>query len=119
MAQKSLLYKLLIKVGKEHLLSLDHLRQGISLRAYGQKDPLNEYKQEAFLMFEEMMRQIRETVSKIISFIEIKSEVPEPTPQNSENQEKNALKKLKKKISRNARCPLTGKKYKNCCGKLN
>ena len=120
LAQKSLLLQIIDKSWKEHLLSLDHLRQGISLRAYGQKDPLNEYKQEAFLMFEEMMRQIRETVSKIISFIEIKSEVPEPTPQNSENQEKKCLEETEeKKISRNARCPLTGKKYKNCCGKLN
>ena len=119
-AQKSLLLQIIDKSWKDHLLSLDHLRQGISLRAYGQKDPLNEYKQEAFLMFEEMMRQIRETVSKIISFIEIKSEVPEPTPQKSENQEKKCLEETEeKKISRNARCPLTGKKYKNCCGKLN
>ena len=78
LAQKSLLLQIIDKSWKEHLLSLDHLRQGISLRAYGQKDPLNEYKQEAFLMFEDMMRQIRSTVSKIISFIEIKSDVPEP-----------------------------------------
>ena len=78
LAQKSLLLQIIDKSWKEHLLSLDHLRQGISLRAYGQKDPLNEYKQEAFLMFEEMMRQIRSTVSKIISFIEIKTDVPEP-----------------------------------------
>ena len=119
-AQKSLLLQIIDKSWKDHLLSLDHLRQGISLRAYGQKDPLNEYKQEAFLMFEEMMRQIRETVSKIISFIEIKSEVPEPTPQKAGNQEKKCLEETEeKKISRNARCPLTGKKYKNCCGKLN
>ena len=60
------------------MLSLDHLRQGISLRAYGQKDPLNEYKQEAFLMFEEMMRQIRATVSNVISFVEIKTDAPPP-----------------------------------------
>ena len=52
------------KSWKDHLLSLDHLRQGISLRAYGQKDPLNEYKQEAFLMFENMMKQIRESIIK-------------------------------------------------------
>ena len=110
-AQKSLLLQIIDKSWKDHLLSLDHLRQGISLRAYGQKDPLNEYKQEAFLMFEEMMRQIRETVSKIISFIEIKSEVPEP---HSEIPEQN------QKIPRNARCPCgSGKKYKHCCGKLN
>ena len=86
------------------------------MRAYGQKDPLNEYKQEAFLMFEEMMRQIRETVSKIISFIEIKSEVPEPSSEIPEQNEKNPT----RKNSRNAKCPCgSGKKYKHCCGKFN
>ena len=115
-AQKSLLLQIIDKSWKEHLLSLDHLRQGISLRAYGQKDPLNEYKQEAFLMFEEMMRQIRETVSKIISFIEIKSEVPEPSSEIPQQNEKIP----QGKIPRNAKCPCgSGKKYKHCCGKLN
>jgi len=115
-AQKSLLLQIIDKSWKDHLLSLDHLRQGISLRAYGQKDPLNEYKQEAFLMFEEMMGQIRETVSKIISFIEIKSEVPEPSSEIPEPNEKIP----QGKIPRNARCPCgSGKKYKHCCGKLN
>ena len=73
-AQKSILLQMIDKCWKEHLLSLDHLRQGISLRAYGQKDPLNEYKQEAFIMFEEMMEQIRFNITKIISFVEIKTE---------------------------------------------
>ena len=121
LAQKSLLLQIIDKSWKEHLLSLDHLRQGISLRAYGQKDPLNEYKQEAFLMFEDMMRQIRSTVSKIISFIEIKSDVPEPETHKEipkHNEELCLENSEKKKIPRNARCPLTGKKYKNCCGKL-
>ena len=86
LAQKSLLLQIIDKSWKEHLFSLDHLRQGISLRAYGQKDPLNEYKQEAFLMFEDMMRQIRNTVSKIISFIEIKTDVPEAKTQNIPDQ---------------------------------
>jgi preprotein translocase subunit SecA len=115
-AQKSLLLQIIDKSWKDHLLSLDHLRQGISLRAYGQKDPLNEYKQEAFLMFEEMMRQIRETVSKIISFIEIKSEVPEPSSKIPEQNKK----VIQGKVPRNAKCPCgSGKKYKHCCGKLN
>ncbi len=119
-AQKSLLLQIIDKSWKEHLLSLDHLRQGISLRAYGQKDPLNEYKQEAFLMFEEMMQQIRATVSKIISFVEIKSETPKPESKSAENKEEKCLENLgNKKIPRNAICPLTGKKYKRCCGKLN
>ncbi len=114
LAEKSLLLQILDKSWKEHLLSLDHLRQGISLRAYGQKDPLNEYKQEAFLMFEEMMRQIRFNVSRIISFIEIKTNV-------NENQDENRnIPEERPRIPRNARCPLcdSGKKYKHCCGKL-
>ena len=100
----------------------DSLRQGISLRAYGQKDPLNEYKQEAFIMFEEMMEQIRFNITKIISFVEIKTEAS--TPQSSELQasqdhEKDCLEgQGNSKIPRNAICPRTGKKYKRCCGKI-
>ena len=116
LAQKSLLLQIIDKSWKEHLLSLDHLRQGISLRAYGQKDPLNEYKQEAFLMFEDMMRQIRSTVSKIISFIEIKTDVPEAKQNIPDQREIQS----DKKIPRNAKCPCgSGKKYKHCCGKFN
>ena len=116
LAEKSLLLQVLDKSWKEHLLSLDHLRQGISLRAYGQKDPLNEYKQEAFLMFEEMMRQIRFNVSKIISFIEIKTNVNENGVQK--NIDKPNVERPR--IPRNSICPLcqSGKKYKHCCGKL-
>jgi preprotein translocase subunit SecA len=67
-------------------------------------------------MFEEMMRQIRETVSKIISFIEIKSEVPEPSSEIPQQTDKIP----QGKIPRNAKCPCgSGKKYKHCCGKLN
>ena len=101
-------------------MSLDHLRQGISLRAYGQKDPLNEYKQEAFLMFEEMMQGIRFNISKILSFIEIKSDVPKPESENLDNPEKRQENSENKKIPRNAICPLcnSGKKYKRCCGKI-
>ena len=118
-AQKSILLQVIDKSWKDHLLSLDHLRQGISLRAYGQKDPLNEYKQEAFLMFENMMKQIRQNVTKIISFVEIKTDVPENESQSLENKDNECLENLGlKKISRNARCPSTGKKYKNCCGKV-
>ena len=120
-AQKSILLQVIDKSWKDHLLSLDHLRQGISLRAYGQKDPLNEYKQEAFLMFENMMKQIRQNVTKIISYVEIKTDVPENEPQSIENQDNEAKNSFdRKKISRNAICPLcdSGKKYKRCCGKV-
>ena len=120
-AQKSILLQIIDKSWKEHLLSLDHLRQGISLRAYGQKDPLNEYKQEAFIMFEEMMEQIRFNITKIISFVEIKTEAPVHKSDSFEDIEKERIRdSVNKKIPRNAICPLcdSGKKYKRCCGKV-
>ncbi len=111
-AQKSILLQMIDKCWKEHLLSLDHLRQGISLRAYGQKDPLNEYKQEAFIMFEEMMEQIRFNITKIISFVEIKTESEQPSQYQEEEINE-------RKVPRNAKCPCgSGKKYKHCCGKI-
>ena len=118
MAEKSLLLQLIDQSWRDHLLSLDHLRQGISLRAYGQRDPLNEYKQEAFIMFEEMMSQIRLNVSRLISFIEIRNEVNENTNTNIDI-DSSVNKKTSNKIARNAKCPCgSGKKYKNCCGKF-
>ena len=59
---------------KQHLLSLDNLRQGIGLRAYAQRDPLNEYKREAFTMFEEMLSSIRVMISRLVILIEFRSE---------------------------------------------
>ena len=76
LAEKSLLLQLLDQTWKEHLLSLDHLRQGIGLRAYGQKDPLNEYKREAFNLFEEMLSQLRETVTTVMCHLELEVESP-------------------------------------------
>jgi preprotein translocase subunit SecA len=77
MAEKSLLLQLLDQTWKDHLLSLDHLRQGINLRAYGQRDPLNEYKREAFRMFETMLTRLRETVTAVMSHLEIRVGAPE------------------------------------------
>jgi len=64
---RSILLRVLDQVWKEHLLSLDHLRQGINLRAYAQRDPLNEYKREAFELFESMLWSFREEVMVILS----------------------------------------------------
>ena len=77
MAEKSLLLQLLDQAWKEHLLALDHLRQGIGLRAYGQKDPLNEYKREAFDMFEEMLNNLRETVTSVMCHLELSIDADE------------------------------------------
>ena len=72
MVEKSLLLQILDQVWKEHLLSLDHLRQGIGLRAYGQRDPLNEYKREAFELFEAMLERLRERVTQVLAHIELR-----------------------------------------------
>ena len=83
MVEKSLLLQILDQAWKEHLLQLDHLRHGIGLRAYGQRDPLNEYKREAFNMFEEMLGQLRERVTGVLCHVELRidgdgEQVPEP-----------------------------------------
>jgi preprotein translocase subunit SecA len=81
MAEKNLLLQILDQYWKDHLLRLDHLRQGIGLRAFGQKNPLNEYKREAFDMFNEMLGRLREGVTSLLSHIEIQVDVPEPVPE--------------------------------------
>ena len=70
--EKSLLLQILDQVWKEHLLTLDHLRQGIGLRAYAQRDPLNEYKREAFSLFEAMLEHLRERVTLVLCHIELR-----------------------------------------------
>jgi len=75
--EKSLLLQLLDQTWKDHLLSLDHLRQGINLRAYAQRDPLNEYKREAFELFEAMLANLRQHVSSVLSHVELRVQ-PQP-----------------------------------------
>ncbi len=83
--EKSLLLQLLDQIWKEHLLTLDHLRQGIGLRAYGQRDPLREYQREAFDLFEEMLVNLRRRVTTLLSHVEIQSpdavDMPQPRQQ--------------------------------------
>jgi preprotein translocase subunit SecA len=83
MAEKSLLLQILDQTWKDHLLSLDHLRQGINLRAYAQRDPLNEYKREAFELFEGMLVQLRDQVTAVLSHIELRF-TPPPMPVSAE-----------------------------------
>src|SRR5437899_4616639 len=80
MAEKSLLLQLLDQTWKDHLLSLDHLRQGINLRAYAQRDPLNEYKREAFELFEEMLVSLRQQITSVLSHVELRMEPPPERP---------------------------------------
>ena len=79
--EKSLLIQTLDAVWKEHLYALDHLRQGIGLRAYGQRDPLNEYKSEAFALFNAMLVELKERVTGMLARVELAPERPmEPPP---------------------------------------
>jgi preprotein translocase subunit SecA len=71
LVEKNLLLQVLDQVWKEHLLALDHLRQGIGLRAYGQRDPLNEYKSEAFALFNGMLEELKERVTSLLSRVEL------------------------------------------------
>ena len=114
-AEKTLMLQVLDQGWKDHLLMLDQMRQSIGLRAYAQKDPLNEYKREAFELFEDMLDKLRKTITSVLSNIEIRQE-----PINKNEESKLPSKIDNNKISRNAICPLcdSGKKYKHCCGKL-
>jgi preprotein translocase subunit SecA len=76
--EKSVLLQTLDAVWKEHLLALDHLRQGIGLRAYGQRDPLNEYKSEGFAMFHAMLDELKERVTGTLARVEASAEPPPP-----------------------------------------
>ena len=121
-AEKRVLLQTLDQLWKEHLLSLDHLRQGIHLRGYGQRDPLNEYKQEAFSLFEQMLGFLRELVVTRISHLEIHFEHP-PTPlpdaPTRKMFETHGDNVDVPEVGRNEPCPCgSGKKYKHCHGAL-
>ena len=115
-AEKSLLLQVLDQQWKEHLQALEQLRQSIGLRAYGQKDPLNEYKREAFILFEQMLQNLRTVITSVLSHLVIKEEQNQNVDIKTNN---NYIKNTNLgKIPRNAKCPCgSEKKYKHCCGK--
>ena len=78
--EKSVLMQLFDQSWKDHLLHLDHLRQGIGLRAYGQKDPLNEYKREAFNLFNDLLTGLREQVVALLATLQLRMDAP-PMPE--------------------------------------
>jgi preprotein translocase subunit SecA len=144
--ERSLLLKILDQSWKEHLLALDHLRQGINLRAYGQRDPLNEYKREAFQLFATMLDDVREQVTRYIANIQFRTapieELPEPAFDRMQETRtdpalamepgfasgplaaggaavitQEAARETFSAVARNAPCPCgSGRKYKHCHG---
>ncbi|MFW5680440.1 MAG: preprotein translocase subunit SecA [Pseudomonadota bacterium] len=125
-AQKSLLLQILDHLWKEHLLQLDHLRQGIHLRGFGQRDPLNEYKREAFELFEAMLVNLRRTTTQVLAHMDVRPPEPAPPPPVEQRQPAMAAAGGVStqpgdwgKVPRNAPCPCgSGKKYKQCHGRL-
>ncbi len=142
-AQRNLLLRLLDQHWKDHLLSLDHLRHGINLRAYAQSNPLNEYKREAFNMFQSMLDQLRtefitflcqitldnndsEAVENLLpeldfdKFQAVDTDVPSAYEAERSKEIPSNVKPITKqsqKVPRNAVCPCgSGKKYKHCHG---
>ncbi len=116
---------------KDHLLNIDHLKEGIGLRGYGQKDPKQEYKKEAYNLFMELMVRIRVEVVERIYWVQINHEGEEIAEIEEELQSKKLIFNLgggeehaheplksQKVAGRNDACPCgSGKKYKKCCGK--
>ena len=141
--EKQVLLQSVDKSWRDHLLKLDHLRTVVAFRGYAQRDPLNEYKTEAFILFESMLARIRVEVTKFMAFVQIMA------PEDQEKLEEKLAKEAKNiaiqsgkisnpkkgrnfsetseldplnpsswgRVSRNAPCPCgSGKKYKHCHG---
>ncbi len=138
-AERYLLLQVQDALWKDHLGQLDHLRQGIGLRSYGQQDPLNAYRREAFELFEGMLWLMKENVVALLSRLTIDATVASRRPRSGKTAgnvgghgrvegrgDVNNREKVGKtivasdKVRRNASCPCgSGKKYKHCHGKLN
>ncbi len=107
---------------RSHLQYLEQLRQVIGLRGYGQKNPLDEYKRESFELFQSLLNKIKENLIIFLSNLVVSLEQPAEETANTKTTEHNEgclLKQFpKEKISRNEKCPATGKKFKQCCGTL-
>lgn len=145
--EKSLLLQVVDQEWKDHLQNLDHLRQGVGLRAYGQRDPLNEYKTEAFSLFEGMLYQTRETLTRLLARVEISPQAspdravpPPPAPQTMQTNHPDPQGIISgapladpygaegtdpndtstwSNVPRNAPCPCgSGAKFKHCHGDM-
>jgi preprotein translocase subunit SecA len=113
---------------KEHLQNMDHLREGIGLRGYGQKDPKQEYKREGFEIFQEMLHIIREHAFRNLCRLRVQLVAEEDlkheeSPANlnysggSQDTKKKPVRRSEPKVGRNDPCPCgSGKKFKKCCG---
>ncbi|MCA1962277.1 MAG: preprotein translocase subunit SecA [Desulfomonile sp.] len=115
---------------KDHLLSMDHLKEGIGLRGYGQRDPLKEYQREGYELFMDMSQRIREETVRNLFLVKLvaQEDLDELAPQREQemvlshggdgDSGSRTQRRMQEKVGRNAPCPCgSGKKYKKCCGK--
>ncbi len=134
--EKYLLLQVIDQQWKDHLLNIDHLKEGIGLRGYGQRDPLVEYKRESFELFQDMMERIQDRVVKVLWKIELagresdrdesqrvqRALPPQPPKQQltfsgAPKEPVTPVKRAQAKVGRNDPCPCgSGKKYKKCHG---
>ncbi len=139
--EKAVMLQTLDGFWKEHLAAMDYLRQSIHLRSYAQKNPKQEYKRESFELFSEMLDNLKIEVISILSKVQVRQESDveaveaqrrraeveknfehrsaESATQPNESAQKQAVQRQGPKVGRNQPCPCgSGKKYKQCCGKL-
>ena len=129
--EKSVLLQVLDLLWREHLSRLEHLRSSVTLRSYGQRDPLNEYKTESFELFQSLITKLREQVTAHLIRVEVvkKDQLPAENNETVAKNNKNPANENQinpetveewGKVGRNELCPCgSGKKYKHCHGKMN
>jgi preprotein translocase subunit SecA len=123
--EKVVMLKVVDSKWMEHLDAMDMLREGIGLRAYGQRDPLIEYKIEAYDMFQQMIEHIQEDIVKYVYHVNIVSQREDHLSRAHErhgDEEQKAQQPIvnQDQTGRNEMCPCgSGKKYKKCCGNKN
>jgi len=128
MLEKIVLLQIIDEQWVAHLQDMDHMKEGIGLRGYGQMDPLREYKKEGFALFEELMDRIREETLVTLGRFQVLRQKPKEVPQKKrrpmqlshgdEGDRPAPVKREGKKVGRNDPCPCgSGKKYKKCCGR--
>ncbi|MDK2905829.1 MAG: preprotein translocase subunit SecA, partial [Eubacteriaceae bacterium] len=125
--ERAILLRSVDSAWMEHIDNMDHLKQGIGLRAYGQNDPVKAYTKEGFDLFDDMVMQIQENTVRYLYSLEIKSAPKEEKSVDFSNMKTNeaqiegnsqgAQQRKTQKVGRNDPCPCgSGKKYKKCCG---
>lgn len=140
--EKQIMLQVLDNLWKDHLATMDHLRQGIHLRGYGQKNPKQEYKRESFILFEQLLHNIKHDTIRILSHVKVRGEEEiqqleaerraaaealaqqakyqhGDSEENETDDNSNPFVREEKKVGRNEPCPCgSGKKYKHCHGTI-